>query len=476
MNTSILSRIQKINENEMNALYAKSRPDYAALRRFLLDTSTLTTPGFVLRRYIQTKFPHFLTDAQGNLLRPGVDYNDLNRTANVPWEKDGSTAIVDQVAKKLAHICAQNHKQNSDYPNLTKTTWHNYLTDSQPQADRILMIAVTLQMDVETTKEYCLACGYDGYSARNPLDMVCYYCQQWPEQYDWPKVLEMFHRFQQQTGLQTAASSAPPAEAPAGQTARLYRWFSDLFNASLPVDQRDQALVSLMADHADQFLSYCWSARGDSRENVWEDAREKTLEDARKNARKDARPGIQRAGYFSRTNRLYYMRLLQYLAALYPEVQRDAVPESVYRSLYPNRTKDADDPAIEGYVSLDHILAHVAQAKKSKANVRNNLEDHVHLIYSPLKQNAGLPDLKDLTDSMHLSVDWNFPAWEAEGELAGYKPKPTKSKKNIPPTKDDYVFCKNYIIRARAILHIKYSKNNALISPAVCRKRRKPGM
>ena len=71
MNTSILSRIQKINENEMNALYAKSRPDYAALRRFLLDTSTLTSPGFVLRRYIQTKFPHFLTDAQGNLLRPG---------------------------------------------------------------------------------------------------------------------------------------------------------------------------------------------------------------------------------------------------------------------------------------------------------------------------------------------------------------------------------------------------------------------
>lgn len=466
MNTSILSRIQKINENEMNALYAKSRPDYAALRRFLLDTSTLTSPGFVLRRYIQTKFPHFLTDAQGNLLRPGVDYTDLTRTANVPWEKDGSTAIVDQVAKKLAHICAQNHKQNPDYPNLTKTTWHNYLTDSQPQADRILMIAVTLQMDVETTKEYCLACGYDGYSARNPLDMICYYCQQWPEQYDWPKVLELFRRFQQQVRFQTAASSAPPAEAPAGQTARLYRWFSDLFNASLPADQRDQALISLMAGHADQFLSYRWSARGDSWENIWEDVRA----DAQENARADAYPGLQRAGYFSRTNRLYYMRLLQYLAALYPEVERDAVPESVYRSLYPNRTKDADDPAIGGYVSLDHILAHVAQAKKSQAEVKENLEAYIHPIFYPLKQDAGLPDLKDLTAAMYSYAGWDFCAWEAEGERTGYKPKPTKSKKNIPPTKDDYVFCKDYITRARAILHIKYSKNNALISPAVCRK------
>ena len=466
MSTSILSRIQKINENEMNALYAKSRPDYAALRRFLLDTSTLTSPGFVLRRYIQTKFPHFLTDAQGNLLRPGVDYTDLTRTANVPWEKDGSTAIVDQVAKKLAHICAQNHKQNPDYPNLTKTTWHNYLTDSQPQADRILMIAVTLQMDVETTKEYCLACGYDGYSARNPLDMICYYCQQWPEQYDWPKVLELFRRFQQQAGLQTAASSAPPAEAPAGQTARLYRWFSDLFNASLPADQRDQALITLMAGHADQFLSYRWSVRGDSWENVWKDARE----DAQENARADAYPGLQRAGYFSRTNRLYYMRLLQYLAALYPEVERDAVPESVYRSLYPNRTKDADDPAPKGYVSLDHILAHTARAKKSQAEVKENLMEYIRPISYPLKQSAGLPDLKDLTAAMYSYAGWDFCAWEAEGERTGYKPKPTKSKKNIPPTKDDYVFCKDYITRARAILHIKYSKNNALINPAVCRK------
>ena len=466
MNTSILSRIQKINENEMNALYAKSRPDYAALRRFLLDTSTLTSPGFVLRRYIQTKFPHFLTDAQDNLLCLGVDYTDLTRTANVPWEKDGSTAIVDQVAKKLAHICAQNHKQNPDYPNLTKTTWHNYLTDSQPQADRILMIAITLQMDVETTKEYCLACGYDGYSARNPLDMICYYCQQWPEQYDWPKVLELFRRFQQQAGFQTAASSVPPAEAPAGQTARLYRWFSDLFNASLPADQRDQALITLMAGHADQFLSYRWSARGDSWENVREDARE----DAQENARADAYPGLQRAGYFSRTNRLYYMRLLQYLAALYPEVERDAVPESVYRSLYPNRTKDADDPAIGGYVSLDHILAHVAQAKKSQAEVKENLMEYIRPISYPLKQSAGLPDLKDLTAAMYSYAGWDFCAWEAEGERTGYKPKPTKSKKNIPPTKDDYVFCKDYITRARAILHIKYSKNNALISPAVCRK------
>lgn len=470
MNTSILSRIQKINENEMNALYAKSRPDYAALRRFLLDTSTLTSPGFVLRRYIQTKFPHFLTDAQGNLLRPGVDYTDLTRNANVPWEKDGSTAIVDQVAKKLAHICAQNHKQNPDYPNLTKTTWHNYLTDSQPQADRILMIAVTLQMDVETTKEYCLACGYDGYSARNPLDMICYYCQQWPEQYDWPKVLELFRRFQQQVRFQTAASSAPPAEAPAGQTARLYRRFSDLFNASLPADQQDQALISMMAGHADQFLSYRWSARGDSRSNVWEDARECARKTTRKNARADAYPGLQRAGYFSRTNRLYYMRLLQYLAALYPQVEHDAVPESAYRSLYPNRTKDADDPAPRGYVSLDHILAHVARAKKSQAEVQENLDIYIRGITYPLKQHAGLLDLEDLMDAMYSPADWNFGLWEEEGELAGYKPKPTKSKKNIPPTKGDYVFCRDYITRARAILHIKYSKNNALINPAVCRK------
>ena len=76
-----------------------------AIRAFLSDPTTINTPSFVLRRYLQTKYPELLTDSNGRQLCPGEDYNDLTKSGNIPWEKDGSSWIVDQVARAMEQLC-----------------------------------------------------------------------------------------------------------------------------------------------------------------------------------------------------------------------------------------------------------------------------------------------------------------------------------------------------------------------------------
>ena len=71
MNQSILKKIADINQR----MFDLDTCD--AIRAFLSDPTTINTPSFVLRRYLQTKYPELLTDSNGRQLCPGEDYNEL---------------------------------------------------------------------------------------------------------------------------------------------------------------------------------------------------------------------------------------------------------------------------------------------------------------------------------------------------------------------------------------------------------------
>ena len=113
MNQSILKKIAQINQElfDLNSC--------GDIRAFLSDPKTINTPSFVLRRYLQTKYPQLLTDADGHVLSPGQDYNDLTQSGNVPWEKDGSCRIVDQVARALERLCPR----GQDTPAIARQAW-----------------------------------------------------------------------------------------------------------------------------------------------------------------------------------------------------------------------------------------------------------------------------------------------------------------------------------------------------------------
>ena len=254
INQSILKKIAQINQElfDLNTC----GDNCGAIRAFLSDPKTINTPSFVLRRYLQTKYPQLLTDADGRVLCPGQDYNDLTQSGNVPWEKDGSSRIVDQVARALERLCPR----GQDTPAIARQAWKGYLTDKKPQRSRILLVAMALQMDVDTTKEYFLACGENPYSARNPQELICYYCQHWPDTYHWADVQRLLTEF-----ISSANESAPsagdgaesPSPAPAvlpGLTRQFNCHVEKLWKSTAPMGDRDKELLQFMKENRDQFV------------------------------------------------------------------------------------------------------------------------------------------------------------------------------------------------------------------------------
>ena len=417
MNQSILKKIAQINQElfDLNSC--------GAIRAFLSDPKTINTPSFVLRRYLQTKYPQLLTDADGHVLSPGQDYNDLTQSGNIPWEKDGSSRIVDQVARALERLCPGDQYT----PAIAKQAWKGYLTDKKPQRSRILLVAMALQMDVDTTKEYFLACGENPYSARNPQELICYYCQRWSDTYHWADVQRLLTEF-----ICSANESAPsagdgaesPAPAPAalpGLTRQFNRHVEELWQSTAPIENRDNELLRFMKKNRDQFVPCTLNSKG--------------------------RPVIQSS--YSLTNRLSYMRLLQYLAVLYPKVQRDIIFAADLRQ----QKEEQGQQRIK--INQDIITSHQlygtgALKARDPAQPAEQMttDDNTHPCGpQPVTiLDNGLPQFTDLLNAMYQAANWDFSAWDAEIQETG------GDAESLTFNLDDYLFCQNYNLTGLGIL------------------------
>ena len=421
MNHSILKKIAEINQELFDI--DNCDDNCGAIRAFLSDPKTINTPSFVLRRYLQTKYPQLLTDADGRVLCPGQDYNDLTQSGNIPWEKDGSSRIVDQVARALERLCPGDQYT----PAIAKQAWKGYLTDKKPQRSRILLVAMALQMDVDTTKEYFLACGENPYSARNPQELICYYCQHWSDTYHWADVQRLLTEF-----ICSANESAPsagdgaesPAPAPAalpGLTRQFNRHVEELWQSTAPIENRDDELLRFMKKNRDQFVPCTLNSKG--------------------------RPVIQSS--YSLTNRLSYMRLLQYLAVLYPKVQRDIIFAADLRQ----QKEEQGQQRIK--INQDIITSHQlygtgALKARDPAQPAEQMttDDNTHPCGpQPVTiLDNGLPQFTDLLNAMYQAANWDFSAWDAEIQETG------GDAESLTFNLDDYLFCQNYNLTGLGIL------------------------
>lgn len=277
MDMSIYRKISSMNEE----LYDQG--DVESIREFLSDVTTVSTPDFVIRRHIQTHSPELLG---------GCQYQDLTQTRNVSWPKE----TINQLADRLFKLCSERNTEDSQNPKIDKASWSKILSGDRTPTDRdlILKIAVVLQMDVDTTKSLFLACNQNAYSARNPQELIAYYCQHWPGLYQWADVQRLLHRYIQSAPSAPAsvAESARSAIIP-GKTYVLIGKVEQLWNSDKPVQENEDELLQFMCSNADQLAAGAENKHG-------------------KYVVKD--PG-------SATNRYYYMRFIQYLAVLYPTVQ-----------------------------------------------------------------------------------------------------------------------------------------------------------
>lgn len=245
------------------------------IRANLTDPTTLATPDFVLRRYLQIFHP--------GMLRGYGELPDLiTEGKNVPWPEE----VLADLSKKLETLSKEQGAA------ISAAEWGRYFHKSVPSSrEKVFRMAFTLKMDVDQTMDLLLAFGMEPYSVRQPLDLICLFCQKVGGSYTWAQAKKMLEDF-----LARRPSDAPVSEehAPDPNTPKntemVQADLNQLFERKLQSANAQQALVDYMVENAGIFISF-----RDKGEEVF-------------------LPG------YSRRRAERYRRLAAYLAALYPKL------------------------------------------------------------------------------------------------------------------------------------------------------------
>lgn len=223
----------------------ESRQTEEALRAFLTDGSTLSTPGFILRRHLQE---------QGAL--PVLkDCPDLRRSGNVPWPGEA----VHETAAWLSSISYSRHGLA-----ISTVQWESYLSDIMSQGlqrDTVFKLAVVTCMGEGETLDLLMACGQAPYNLRRPLELICWFCQQTPGTYTWREVQRLLKDYESASAPEESGEGEE-AEPETGGTTRLIRLeVEELLGKDLPAAQAEEKLLALMAAHCTRLDGHSRTAR-----------------------------------------------------------------------------------------------------------------------------------------------------------------------------------------------------------------------
>lgn len=276
---NMAARVYQANRDTMNRLASEVREN-------LKDNSTVNTPDFVLRRYIQTHNPELLE---------GLRYDDLTVSGNVAWPEETIAVL----AKRLQEISRDVHGLTA----LTAKSWRGYLTGAGARVRASVMkLAFVVQMSPEDTMELLMAFNMETYSVRYPMDFICLFCQHLPGAYTWKDVEEMMAAFEA-SGAETGAEGDPDPT----MTKEMKNSLQEIFDSGRPEADAKQAVVDYMITHAKEFVSFS------------------------KGAKRMYLPG------FSYARMRGFLRIAQYLRLLYPAYYTDTTlttnPESERRDL-----------------------------------------------------------------------------------------------------------------------------------------------
>ncbi|MDY3281217.1 hypothetical protein [Dysosmobacter sp.] len=217
------------------------------LRRFLTDETKMATPGFVLRRYIQTR---------GKLPLP-EECPDLSRGGNVPW----TCQAVRQAAVELSVIGRERHGLG-----ITPEAWERYLTADMPQGpqrETLFQLAVVAGMDRQATTELLMACGQPSYNLRSPLELICWFCQFLPGLYTWKDIRRLLEKYRECSAeAEQNPGGISRQEEPTGDTTRLISWSVDeILGTGDPPADAERELVELMVKNRGGMRGYSGTAR-----------------------------------------------------------------------------------------------------------------------------------------------------------------------------------------------------------------------
>lgn len=205
------------------------------IRDYLCDQTTLNTPDFVIRRFIQTNKP--------KLLPQKIDLPDLKNGCNIPWPDE----ILDALAKNLF-----DHSKDCG-TNISKKEWDRYLRGKgASKRDKVFQIAFTLDMDVESTIDLFLSFDMEAYSVRCPMDLICLFCQSTPGVYNWQDATAIFDEFTLLCNPQSASPSAPTE----GMTRQITSDLKRILANNLSDSSNKATIIKYMLENAAEFVSF----------------------------------------------------------------------------------------------------------------------------------------------------------------------------------------------------------------------------
>ena len=259
LTAAVQMEIDRFVEREMSVTISELYHQRSAeeLLAFLTDETKLATPGFVLRRHIQS---------QGGLVSK-EECADLSHSGNVPW----SDEVISRAAAELSSISYRRHGIQ-----IKPAQWKQYLAGEMPQGlqrNTIFKLAIVTGMGREDTIRLLMACGQAPYNIHSPLELICWFCQYIPGIYTWKDVERLLASYPRYA----AASGGTAASDLCGEDfTRLLRQDVDqILRSGASMAEAEKALLELMAENRTELEG------------------------------------------FSRTARSAYLRLLEYLNALY---------------------------------------------------------------------------------------------------------------------------------------------------------------
>lgn len=162
---------------------------------FLNKRENLCTPGFLLRRQIQSKFPKLVETAAKNA--EVKTYADLTETGNKAWDDRLIQALAILLREKTFDKCKQ------ESLGVEVRQWVSYLSDNSVcQRETALKLIFALQMDPVTATKFLLANGNDLLSLRNPFDYACKTCSDCGLTYE--DAEDLFNNFLEQRKTDTS--------------------------------------------------------------------------------------------------------------------------------------------------------------------------------------------------------------------------------------------------------------------------------
>lgn len=207
------------------------------LLEFLNKLEYLCTPGFILRRQIQSRFPELMQEVYQSLKGVPSPAN-LETVGNVAWNKKFVNALANRLATMNWNLDAQQ--------------WKSCLTDKTLcQRQTAIKLIFALDMDDKTAAKFLISNGHSLLSARNPSDYIYKFCLSFKPALSYEESTNILCDFENRR----PQPDNTPHNRNFGMTQELTSEISRLVeDDTITADDKKERLIRYMLTHESEFV------------------------------------------------------------------------------------------------------------------------------------------------------------------------------------------------------------------------------